>query len=270
MHGSRSEPTDGPNGGGRCVFWSGCNGSRMVFFFTFWHRSVEACFAPERRALFQHLKFQKLSENGVSLTCLLPRVLCATIPSLFQKISTSKSGPTLLCFAHFYFQMCFAPQRRALFEYLDFQKCSERGVFCTFWPETFFEHLNFQKCSEHVVFCTFWLPNVLRATTAFTFSTCQLAKVLRAGGVFNVFTSKRASRHNGVQFFIFHRARWLRTHRFSELTCHKPLERHNVLRLLYLFVRLHFFFWLFLFSADLLSSSFLFPDSSHLCFSICP
>ena len=33
MHGSRSEPTDGPNGGGRCVFWSGCNGSRMVFFY---------------------------------------------------------------------------------------------------------------------------------------------------------------------------------------------------------------------------------------------
>ena len=49
------------------------------------------------------------------------------------------------------FEMCFAPQRRALFQ-----------------------HLNFQKCSDVGVFCTFWLGNVLRATTACTFSTSQL------------------------------------------------------------------------------------------------
>ena len=28
---------------------------------------------------------------------------------------TSKSGPTMVCFVHFDFKMCFAPQRRALF-----------------------------------------------------------------------------------------------------------------------------------------------------------
>ena len=44
--------------------------------------------------------------------------------------------------------MCFAPQRRALFR-----------------------HLNFQKWSENGVFCTFWLRNVLRATTACNFSS---------------------------------------------------------------------------------------------------
>ena len=44
--------------------------------------------------------------------------------------------------------MCFAPQRRALFR-----------------------HLNFQKWSENGVFCTFWLGNVLRATTACNFSS---------------------------------------------------------------------------------------------------
>ena len=33
----------------------------------------------------------------------------------FSDISTSKSGPTLMCFVHFDFEMCFAPQRRALF-----------------------------------------------------------------------------------------------------------------------------------------------------------
>ena len=29
--------------------------------------------------------------------------------------STSKSGPNMVCFAHFDFEMCFAPQRRAIF-----------------------------------------------------------------------------------------------------------------------------------------------------------
>ena len=50
----------------------------------------------------------------------------------FCDISTSKSGPKLVCFVHFDLEMCFAPQRRALFQHLNFQKWSERGVFCTF------------------------------------------------------------------------------------------------------------------------------------------
>ena len=33
----------------------------------------------------------------------------------FFDISTSKSGPELVCFVHFDFEMCFAPQRRATF-----------------------------------------------------------------------------------------------------------------------------------------------------------
>ena len=69
----------------------------------------------------------------------------------FFDISTSKSGPSMVCFVHFDLEMCFAPQR----------------------------HLNFQKWSEHGVFCTFSLGNVLRATTACTFSTSQLPKVVR-------------------------------------------------------------------------------------------
>ena len=43
----------------------------------------------------------------------------------FFDISTSKSGPTMVCFVHFDFKMCFAPQRRALFRHLNFQKWSE-------------------------------------------------------------------------------------------------------------------------------------------------
>ena len=74
--------------------------------------------------------------------------------------------------------MCFAPQRRALFR-----------------------HLNFQKCSETQVFCTCSLGNVLRATTACTFWTSQLPKVLRDRPFLTLFTSKCASRHNAVHFF---------------------------------------------------------------------
>ena len=51
-----------------------------------------------------------------------------------------------------------------------------------------------------------------------TFSTSQLPKVLRDLGALYLFTWKCASRHNGVQFFISHLASWLRTRRFSEPT----------------------------------------------------
>ena len=50
----------------------------------------------------------------------------------FFDIGTSKSGPRMVCFVHFDFKMCFAPQRRALFRHRNFQKWSDIGVFCTF------------------------------------------------------------------------------------------------------------------------------------------
>ena len=62
-------------------------------------------------------------------------------------------------------------------------------------------HLNLQKWSEPLVFLTFWLRNVLRATTACTFSTSQLPKVVRTWCVLYILTSKCASCHNGVHFF---------------------------------------------------------------------
>ena len=59
---------------------------------------------------------------------------------------------------------------------------------------------------------------MLRTTTACTFSTSQLPKVVRRWCVLYILTSKCASRHNGVQLFISHLASWLRTRRFSEPT----------------------------------------------------
>jgi len=43
----------------------------------------------------------------------------------FFIISTSKRGPNLFFFVHFDLDMCFAPQRRALFHRLNIQKWSE-------------------------------------------------------------------------------------------------------------------------------------------------
>ena len=226
-------------------------------------------FAPQRRALFRHLNFQKWSENGVFCTFWLQNVLRATTACTFSTsqlpkvvregcvlyiltskcasrhngvhffdIATSKSGPRMVCFVHFDFKMCFAPQRRALFR-----------------------HRNFQKWSEPLVFLTCWLPNVLRATTACTFSTSQLPKVVRTPGVFNMLTSKCASRHNGVQLFISHLASWLRTRRFSEPTF-RPSGATNhwkntVFRDFPTFSRICIFFLLiFLFSLPLPCSAF--------------
>ena len=61
--------------------------------------------------------------------------------------------------------------------------------------------LNVQKRSVPHSFLHFWLRNVLRATTACTFSTTQLLNVLRSWGVLYILTWKHASRHNGVHFF---------------------------------------------------------------------
>ena len=59
---------------------------------------------------------------------------------------------------------------------------------------------------------------MLRATAACTFSTSQFPKVVRRWCALCILTSTCASRHNGVQFFISHLARLLRTRRFSAPT----------------------------------------------------
>ena len=41
----------------------------------------------------------------------------------FFHISTSQRAPSMMCFVHFDFNMCFAPQRRALFPHCNCQKC---------------------------------------------------------------------------------------------------------------------------------------------------
>ena len=103
----------------------------------------------------------------------------------------AKSASDLTCFVHFHLKMCFSPQWRAILR-----------------------HLNFKKCAEPVMFCAFSLPNVLFATAAYNYSTSDRPKVLRRLEFFNIFTSKCAFRHSGVQFFDGWRAKSA-----SDLTC---------------------------------------------------
>ena len=106
------------------------------------------CFAPQRRAPFSTSQLPKVVRPWCVLYIFTSKCASRHNGVHFFDISTSKSGPTLRCFVHFDFKMCFAPQRRALFR-----------------------HRNFQKWSEAEVFCAFWLRNVLRATTACNFSS---------------------------------------------------------------------------------------------------
>ena len=50
-------------------------------------------------------------------------------PDAENEILTSKSAPRPSVFNIFNMEMCFAPQHRALFEHLNFQKCSEPDNF---------------------------------------------------------------------------------------------------------------------------------------------
>ena len=96
-------------------------------------------------------------------------------PAKRKHIWTSKSGANMWCFEHFDFEMCFAPQRRALFR-----------------------HRNFQKWSEHVLYMLTW--KCASRHNSVTFSTSQLPKVVRSWCALYILTSKSASRHNGVHF----------------------------------------------------------------------
>ena len=138
------------------------------------------CFSPQRRAIFQHLNVQKVLRECCVLYIFTSKCASRHSGVQFFNSSTSKSGPRMLCFVHFYLKMCFSPQRRAIFE-----------------------HLNFKKCSEPLSFLTFWLGNVLLATAACHFSTSQLQKVPRTWHVLHIFTWKCASRHSGLAIFDF-------------------------------------------------------------------
>ena len=97
--------------------------------------------------------------------------------------SSFKSGPKVWCLVHSGLDMCFAPQRRALFD-TSISKTGPvpGGQFSThlIWQSVsrhngghFFDISSF-NWSENVLLCTFGFGKGFRATTACTFLTSQL------------------------------------------------------------------------------------------------
>ena len=108
----------------------------------FLHFDFEMCFAPQRRAIF-HLRatttctFSTSEPPKVARTCGALYILTSKWASghndvHFFNIRTSKSGANMWCFVHFDLEMCFAPQRRALFQHPNLQKWRKHVVVCTF------------------------------------------------------------------------------------------------------------------------------------------
>ena len=209
------------------------------------------CFSPQRCALFSTSQLPKVVRRWCAL-CILT-LKCASCHNCvhFFDISTSKSGPKVWCvFVHFDFEMCFAPQRCALFStsqlpkvvrksgalYILTSKCASRhNSVCTFSTS------QLPKVVRTWCFCAFWLWKVLRAATA-----CNLSSLIWPDG------SAPAALAN----LLF-----------------DPPEPQNIGKTQCFATFLPFraptssFFWLFLFS-DLLSSALLFSILLlHLCFS---
>ena len=140
------------------------------------------CFAPQRRALFRHRNFQKWSEHGVSSK----RASHHNGVHLFD-ITTSKSRPNLVCFVHFDFEMCFAPQRRAIFHLSSGQlepQITEKNIvfrdFPTFsrtWIFFFWDFLFFDLLSSSLLFSSVHI--VGNFTSKLPSMTCYCTAVIQ-------------------------------------------------------------------------------------------
>ena len=242
-------------------------------------------FAPQRACTFATSQLPKVVQSWCALYILTWKCASRHNSVHFFDISTSKSGPELVCFVHFWLGNALRATTACTFRHLNFQKWSRAGVLCAFltWKCAsrhnsvhFFDISTSKSGPELVCFVHFWLGNALRATTACTFRHLNFQKWSRAGVLCAFLTWKRASRHNSVHFFeistsksgpelvcfvhfdlemcfapqrraIFiwiHLASWLRTRRFSEPTFRPSgatnhWKKHTVLRLSYLFAHLH-------------------------------
>ena len=100
-------------------FWSWCQNFTCSYLFA---KCRIHCACQQKWRLNIHLR-----------TCGAFAILTSICASRHGRVhflngSTSKRAPGMRCFEHLDFQICFPPQLRA--QDLNFQKCSERGVFC--------------------------------------------------------------------------------------------------------------------------------------------
>ena len=202
---------------------------------TFWSlltRSTIPCACHAKR----DLSLQKWSVHGVFCTFWPRNVLRATTACTFSTSEPPKMVRTWCVLYILTSKWCFAPQRRALFRHRNFQKWSERGVFCTFW----------------------------------TFSISQLPKVLRDPGVLYILTCKCAPQRRAI-FHLSSGQLAPPPAALASLLFDPPgpqiIGKTNVSRFSYLFTHLHLLSS-YSFSSTLLSSNLsLLSASSLLCFS---
>ena len=88
-----------------------------VVFLTFWLRNV---LRATTASTFSTLQVLRALRSWSVLYILTSKCASRHNGMHFSDIATSKSGPNMVCFVHFDFEMCFPPQRRALFRHLNF------------------------------------------------------------------------------------------------------------------------------------------------------
>ena len=192
-------------------------------------------------------------------------------------IWTSKSGPSMVCFAHFGFEMCFAPQRRALFD-ISTSK-SGPSMVC-------FVHVDFEMCfapQRHGVhFFDISTSKSGPRMVCFVHVDFEMCFAPQRHGVhfLDISTSKSGPRmvcfvHVDFEMCFAPQRRAFFNLSSGQLALHPPLydppEPQIIGKTQCFATFLPFrapvssFFWLFLWSSLFYSS--LLSDSSHLCFS---
>ena len=86
--------------------------SEHVVFFTFWLRNV---LHATTACTFSTSQLPKAAQTCGAFNIFASNRASRHNGVHFFDMSISKSGPSMVCFAHFYLEMCFAPQRRAIF-----------------------------------------------------------------------------------------------------------------------------------------------------------
>ena len=111
-------------------FWTSKSGPDPWCFLTCWLRNA---LRATTACTFSTSQLPKVVRSWCVLYILTWKCASRHNGVHFFDIATSKSGPELVCFVRFDFELCFAPQRRTLLRHLNFQKWSGAGVLCTFW-----------------------------------------------------------------------------------------------------------------------------------------
>ena len=119
----------------------------------------------------------------------------------FLNIWTSKSAPTLRCFVHFDFDMCFALQRRALFEHQLPKMPRTWSALCIFTSKCAWRHNGMRFFISHP---TRWLcPWRLCPLQRAYFSTLRSHKTLEKKQYFTTFLLFRAPWSSLFWLFLF-------------------------------------------------------------------